>query len=121
MGTELMRAEGRKIAHKPAKRRAGGGNDDDRIGSCSHGRCSSILALRGGRYYLHDIHHMMRRKICNGRAGNNCGEIASRGGSGIQRVQLSASATADDPVNTAVSDYWMPACAGHDGYFSSLP
>ena len=37
VGTELVGAEGRKIAHEAAKRRAGGGNDDDGIGSCGHG------------------------------------------------------------------------------------
>src|ERR1700676_1570079 len=40
MGTELVRAERRQIAHEPAKRGAGGGNDDDRIGGCGHGGCS---------------------------------------------------------------------------------
>ncbi len=36
MGTELMCAEGRKIAHEPAQRCAGGGNDDNLVGSCGH-------------------------------------------------------------------------------------
>jgi hypothetical protein len=41
MGTELVRAEGREVAHELAERRAGGGNDDDQIGSCGHGGRSS--------------------------------------------------------------------------------
>ena len=54
--TELMRAERREITHEPAKRGAGGGNDDDRIGSCSHDGCSSILGL-WILLWLNDIHH----------------------------------------------------------------
>src|SRR6185503_2687831 len=33
---ELVRAEGGQFAHEPAKRRAGGGKDDDGIGACGH-------------------------------------------------------------------------------------
>jgi hypothetical protein len=32
-----MGGKRRKLAHEPAERRAGGGNDDDGIGSCGHG------------------------------------------------------------------------------------
>jgi len=43
MGTELVRAERGEIAHEPAMRRTGRGDDDDRIGSCGHGGGSSIF------------------------------------------------------------------------------
>ena len=37
------------------------------------------------------------------------------------RIKSSSSAKADDPVNTMLSVYWMPAFAGHDGFFYPLP
>ena len=52
MGTELVRAESGEIAHEPAKRRAGGGNDDDGIGSCGHG---GFLDVSDAVDYMTDI------------------------------------------------------------------
>jgi len=49
--TELVRAEGGQFAHEPAKRRAGGGKDDDGIGACGHrgfslfGNCYMTLII----------------------------------------------------------------------------
>src|SRR4051794_36274189 len=38
-----------------------------------------------------------------------------------QHAQLSSSAKADDPVNTKLSDYWMPAGACHRAAQSADP
>jgi hypothetical protein len=46
MGTEFVAAERREIAHEPAERGAGGGNDHDGVGSCGHGGCSSHCCAR---------------------------------------------------------------------------
>ena len=43
--TELVRAEGGQFAHEPAKRRAGGGKDDDGIGACGHRGFSCSIVI----------------------------------------------------------------------------
>jgi hypothetical protein len=42
---ELVRAEGGQLAHEPAKRRAGGGKDDDGIGACGHRGFSCSIVI----------------------------------------------------------------------------
>src|SRR5258708_21180935 len=125
-----MRAERGKIAHKPAERGSCCGNDDDGIGSCGHGGCSSILRASGDSAdYLHDIHHMMRCGICNGGRGIKCGErmtvMPREGGASstpwhswqskgqaftgssagaCHRAALRADPLADDDISTTVCD-----------------
>jgi hypothetical protein len=38
-----------------------------------------------------------------------------------QHARLSSSAKADDPVNTKLSDYWMPAFAGMTAEIRAIP
>jgi hypothetical protein len=52
MRTELVGGKRRQFAHEPAKRRAGGGNDDDGIGSCGHG---GFLDVSDAVDYMTDI------------------------------------------------------------------